>query len=961
MATTTPTKRPSRKAARAFADKWAQQKTEKQLAQSFWMDFFHQIIGVDDLLATGVEFEHPVKSATTGTTNFIDVLWPGVVLAEHKSAGKNLDVAETQARDYLISLPPKKRPPVIIISDFATFRIVEVLAGKSIDFQLTDLPNHLDRIDAIFTAYGRNAAVEEITADTKAVKLMADLYVAFEKSNYPEHQVSVFLVRVLFLLFGDDTQMWKKDLFRDLIRESNETGAGLGGQIQELFQTLNSPKEKRPTTLDEAFTNFPWVNGGLFKEPLPIFSFTEQMRSALVKACNYDWAQISPAIFGSMFQTIKSKEDRRALGEHYTSEANILKVIRPLFLDDFLSRLRKSWDSPADLRRLRADLGKNNFLDPAAGSGNFLVMTYKRLRDIEHKIIARLIELEGKVSQTGKEGVLGIQTQLDGTYGLQVKLEQFHAIEYEEWSSQIATVAMFLTDHQANLALDELTGAAPNRFPLTHAAVIRHGNALRIDWSEVCPMDDNTIIMGNPPFNGSTNLNAEQQEDQQLVWGGISGTGVLDYVASWYLVAARHLEGTNGQAAFVSTNSITQGQQPAVIWGQLEKHGMGIDFAHRTFGWTNEAARNAAVHVVIMGISARPKPTTRSLWSYETLRGEPTLVAVKNINPYLLNAASVLIRNRRSPLQPTTQVVRAGNKPADGKWLSNISPAVAEEIRNTDPIAAKYLRRVIGSEEFIQDIERYGLWLVDADPNDIANSPVLKHRIEKVREMREASPKPETKEDAKRAKEWQETIRQPKHHYLVIPAVSSEDRDYVPMGILPPEILVNNLVSYLPEANLTTFGILMSRTFNVWNRAVSGRMKSDPRISVEITYNNFPFPTMDEVATKRVENAAQKIITTRENYPNTSLAALYGRNSMPTDLQNAHIELDKAVLNAYGLRSNHSDIAILEDLFTRYAELTQGLLAPERKKKRARKPKVEPENTEELSFALQGDGQTFNG
>lgn len=907
--------------ARAFAEKYSSAKSEKQLAQSFWRDFFGSVCGVADLMASGIEFEFPVKSATTGLTNFIDVLWAGVVLIEHKSAGHNLDKAETQARDYLISLTPALRPPVIVVSDFTRIRIVEVLAGTSVEFPLAELPEHLHRIEAIIGNHAENASLTEVSADVRASSLMADLYVAFERAGYGGHEVSVFLVRVLFLLFGDDTRMWKRvghGLFAELVASSPVDGSGLGGRLQELFQVLDTPKEKRPTSLPLDLSEFPYINGGLFSEPLPVFSFTPEMRSALVEASSYDWSKISPAIFGAMFQTIKSKEDRRELGEHYTSEANILKVIRPLFLDDFLDRLRKAWDSPAMLKRLRTDLGKNHYLDPACGSGNFLVVAYRRLREIELKILVRLQELEGTTGQIG----------LDGTIGLQVHLSQFHGIEYEEWSSQIATVAMFLADHQANLALDEITGTAPNRFPLIESAVIVQGNALRIDWATVCPMDENTIILGNPPFYGAYLQSPEQREDTALVWKGVAGSGNLDYVANWFKVASDHISSTGGRAGLVSTNSITQGEQPAVIWGQLFPLGIGIDFAHRTFSWTNDARGKANVHCVIVGFSARPKTGKLPLWHYETPKSDPTLVWANQINPYLLDAPNILITARRKPLDPSTQKMDYGNKPADNGYLSDISLEEATEIEKTDPTAGKYLRRLVGARELIHDDKRFCLWLVGANPADLRTSPTLVSRLRAVRELRLASPKKMTQRDADRPGEFQE-IRQPSTDFIAVPRHTSEDREYVPIARFSPDVITNDAVSIIADANLTTFAVLNSRLFNVWNKAVSGRIKNDTRISNTITYNNFPFPSLTAEQTTEIEKLAQGILDVRASYPDNSLADLYDRNGMPSDLRKAHQALDKAMLNVVGLKANASDEQILENLFGRYSELTRGLLDAE--------------------------------
>ncbi len=910
----------SRHAARAFADKYRDSTSEKQLAQSFWRDFFITVCGVEDLLVAGVEFEYPVRSASTGVTNFIDVLWPGVVLIEHKSAGRDLDRAEAQARDYLVSLHPSLRPPVFVVSDFARIRIVDVFAGTTVEFLLEELPDQMHRVEAIIGGRAIDAARVQVAADVKAATLMADLFVEFENAGYGGHEVSVFLVRVLFLLFGDDTQMWKRGLFEDFLSETLPTGSGLGGSIQELFQVLDTPEHARSSTLPATIAGFPYVNGGLFAEALPVFSFTAQMREALVSTSSYDWALINPVIFGALFTRVKSKQDRRALGEHYTSEATILKLIGPLFLTDLTERLRKAWDTPAALRRFRKELGALTFGDFACGSGNFLVVAYRRLRDIELKVIARLQELEGTQGQVG----------LDGSIGLQVHLGQFYGIEYEEWSSQIAIVAMFLADHQANLAMEAITGATANRFPLSESAHIVHGNALRIDWAEVCPIDENTFIIGNPPFYGSSLQSTDQKLDTQLVWQGMTGSGTLDYVANWYLVAARHAERTGALAALVSTNSITQGEQPPALWGQLYALGIGIDFAHRTFTWDNDAA----VHTVIIGFSTRAKAAKRPLWVYAHPKSDPELTWVRNINAYLLDAPDVLVSARTRPLSPHTQRMEKGNIPTDGGHLSNISVEEADDLRRTDPTTARYLRRLIGARELIHNEWRYCLWLVGADPADLRTSPALAARIRAVRELREQSPKAMTRRDANRPGEFQE-IRQPDHNYIAIPRHSSEDRDYVPMAIFPPEVITNDAVSIVADGNLTTFGVLCSRPFNVWNKAVSGRIKSDTRISNTITYNNFPFPEIEGSRLARVEGAAQGVLDARSIFPSNSLADLYDRDTMPAELRKAHTLLDREVLSVFGLRVDATDEAILAEMFARYADLTGGLLAPvARKRKR---------------------------
>lgn len=903
----------SAKNARDFATKYASAESEKQLGQSFWRDFFLFVVGVSDLLVAGIEFEYPIRSSK-GNIQFIDCLWSGVVLIEHKSAGKDLDEAEKQARDYLESLSPHLRPPSVIVSDFKKIRVIQILRGTSYEFALADLPDNLDRIRAVIAFDGASAAEPRVEADKKAVKLMGDLFKEFDKAGYGGHELSVFLIRILFLNFGDDTRMWKfspEGLFGSYVKNTFPDGSGLGGRLQELFQVLNTPVEKRPATLSPALADFPYVNGGLFAEQLPIFSFTAPMREALIATTKYDWSNISPAIFGAMFQTVKDKEARRESGEFYTSEKAIMRVISPLFLDDLTERLQKAWESAPALKRLWAEIGKMNFLDPASGSGNFLLVAYKKLRELELKLIARLRELEGKDTQLA----------LDGSIGLQVHLGQFHAIEYDEWSSQIAFVAMFLADHQANKQMEEILGASPDRFPLTESAVVKQGNALRISWDSVCPMNETTFIMGNPPFNGSRLMTDEQKEDTLRLWSGSKGSGNIDYVANWFLLGAKWSAERGVRVGLVSTSSISQGEQPALIWGKILPMGVGIDFAYRSFWWDN----GAAVHCVIVGFSAHQKAKKLRLWFFSDIKGEPELSFASNINPYLLDAPNILISSRTAPLQTGTQKMDFGSMPNDSGYLSDIDSEEADRIKANDTIAAKYLRKIIGARELLHNIDRYCLWLVNAEPADIRNSPELSARVKAVKEIREQSKRESTRKLADRPTEFGE-IRQPSNDYIAVPRVSSETRDYVPMALCASEVITNDSLQLIPDGDLATFGFLMSRPFNVWNKTVSGRLESRTRISGTITYNNFPFPETTTEQDKSIREAAQRVLEVRDEYPNSSLADLYDPTAMPVILRKAHQQLDKAVLTAFGLRASATDEEILSELFKRYEELTRGLI-----------------------------------
>ena len=905
--------------ARKFADRYVNATSEKQLGQSFWRDLFINVVGIPDLMSVGIEFEFPVRSSE-GTVNFIDVLWKGVVLVEHKSARKSLDVAEKQAREYLVALPAAQRPPTIIVSDFKRLRIIEVLVGTTHEFRLEDLPENLNRLELVVGGHAEAAAKEEITADLEAVKLMAKLFIEFEKSGYEGHEVSVFLVRILFLNFGDDTRMWKRvprGLFGTFLDATVPDGLGVGGRLQELFQVLDTPVSKRPGTLSPALADFPYVNGGLFKEILPVFSFTAKMHEALILTSQYDWSKISPAIFGAMFQKVKSKEDRRFLGEHFTSEANILKVIRPLFLDDFSDKLYAAWESIPGLKKLKVELAQMHYLDPACGSGNFLVVAYKRLREIELKLTARLQGLEGNVGEL----------YLDGRMGLGVTLDQFYGFEINEWSSQIATVAMYLADHQANLEMEEVTGTSPNRFPIQRSAHIHHVNSLQVDWGELCPLGETTLIMGNPPFKGQSHQDAEQKEDTRRIWKNHPKTGVMDYVSNWYLMASHAMEKFGGSSAFVSTNSIVQGEQVPPLWQELSADGMEIDFAHRPFNWENEVSGGAAVDCVIIGFSKKSpaKKSKKRLWDYKTPKSNPELQVVTQINPYLIASSDIVVESRTRPISPELAPLLWGSKPTDDGNLSKISKEEADEIRKTDPVAAKYLMPIIGAHELIHGADRFCLWLEEASPQDLRSSAVIRKRVEAVREFRLASTAELTRRNARISHLFVQRA-QPKTNYIGVPLHSSEDRLYLPFAWVSPEIIASNALSTIPEANKPLFAVLNSNVFNTWARTVSGRLESRIRISAEVTYNNFPLRGLSEEEKSSLSETGKSILDARAKYPDATLADLYGSTSMPIDLLKAHQANDKVVLKIFGLRADASSGVILAKLFEEYDEMTRGLL-----------------------------------
>jgi len=901
----------SRAAATKFAEKWKDTVEEQQNDQAFWQDFFRDLLGISDLQESGVEFQKKVKSSKTDTTTRIDVFWKDTFLVEHKSAGKDLQAAEVQAREYVFSLPPAQRPPIIIICDFARFRIVDYVLNKSHEFRLEDLADNLERIEAIVSHKTNVATTVQVEADQKAAQLMADLYVQLEKYGYEGHEASVFMVRILFCLFADDTRMWKSGIFQELVKDTNEQGSDLGPRLSTFFAVLDTPKDQRKGPQDAFLADFPYVNGGIFSERLETIHFNQPMRQALINACNYDWSSINPTIFGALFQDIKSKDARRANGEHYTTEENIDKTIGPLFIDELQEKLEKAWDNSGKLRELQRELGTYQILDPACGCGNFLITTYKRLRQLELEIIVRIKQLDGTTGQT---------SLFDVTDDIHVKLEQLHGIEYVEWSSQIAKVAIYLTDHQENMKLEAVLGVAANRFPLSHSANIVLGNALQIDWGSVCPMSERTMIVGNPPFYGARWQSSSQKEDTALVWNKMKSYGELDYVTNWFKKAADICLSKGSRAAFVATNSISQGEQPSLVWKQLLDDGIEINFAHRSFVWSNEGSGQAAVHVVIIGFWAK-KADVKQLWTYKQGKGKGTCSVVENINPYLLAAPNVLITSRSKPLMATTPLNENGSMPNDGGFLSNISDEEAKQIRETDLIAAKYLRRLIGGRELVNNELRWCLWLDGASPDDLAKSKELSSRLREVKKLRLESNRAATNKLASTPWLFGEN-RQPKSDFIAIPIITSGEREYVPISVLTADNVLNNKCSYITGDYFEYFSLLSSSVFNIWNKAISGRTRNDTVISNSITFNNFPFPELNPDYIVQLRKTGQDILEARNAHPGTSLATMYNGLTMPKALREAHDRNDALILRIYDLHPSSDESEVLETLFKRYLAMT---------------------------------------
>jgi hypothetical protein len=896
--------------AAAFAARWEDATEENAEAQTFWNEFF-AIFGVDRRrVAT---FERRAKRTSTTGRGRIDLFWAGTLIAEHKSLGNDLMAAEDQAFDYLDSIEQEQLPEYAVASDFRHIRITSITDGDSVTFDLSDLPKEIDRFGFIAGYAKRDFSPEaEEAANIEAARLMARLYEALSQHGYEGHEASVLMTRLLFLLFGDDTGMWEKGLFHEFVAaRTSEDGTDLGPQLALLFQVLNTD-EPRPAALDELLTRFPWVNGGLFADRLNIPTFNKSMRIALLDCCGFDWGAISPAVFGSLFQAVKSKEARRELGEHYTTETNILKVIRPLFLDELRADFEAARKSKNRLVRLQDHLAELRLLDPACGCGNFLVVAYREMRRLELDILLALRELSGSG-----------EMRLDATLNIKVGLEQFSGIEIEEWPARIAETAMFLVDHQMNLELAAEFGLAPDRLPIRHEANIHIGNAARVEWSEVIEISDDLLILGNPPFHGMSLMNAEQQEDNRLAFSEIDSeglrTGRLDYVAVWYAKAFKTLAGTKARAAFVSTSSLTQGEQARTMQPLMRRAGYKIDFAHRTFRWTSEAPSAAAVHVVVVGFSAEDLKIKRRLFDYPTITSDPVEVTATYINSYLVDWSGEIPKKRRRPLLAGLPIATQGSKPADGGNLI-VEPDEYEEVAS-DEIAVKYLRPYRGAREMLHDLDRWCLWLVDATPSDLSNSEVIRARLEKVAEMRRKSPTESVREAAETPHLFTQN-RQPERRYAVLPQTSSENRDYIPGGFFEPNVVVSNALYMWRDAPLWLFGYLQSAAFMAWTRTFSGRLKSDFQIAPDLIYSTFPFIKPSAQKKTQIESLTQAMLDTRDEWPEESLATLYGANSMPGNLRKAHRDLDRAIDGLYRL-TRPTEGARLRALLARYAKLTE--------------------------------------
>ena len=815
----------------------------------------------------------------------------------------------------------------VIVTDFQTLAAFDLKADERL---VTDMAE-LNKEYAFFlplAGYEKAVMYSEHPADLKATEKMGQLFDLIRERNdltKPEdiHALNVFLTRLLFCFYAEDTGIFEdKQLTSTLQACTREDGSDVDQFFTDLFTVLNlaedSPQRKRMASHFQAFR---YVNGGLFRDDEPVPEFGRKARRLLLDCGALNWSEINPDIFGSMFQAVIDEEQRGNLGQHYTSVSNIMKVIQPLFLDKLHAELEKARGNEKKLKALLVRLQNLRIFDPACGSGNFLIIAYKELRKLEMEIIDAL-------NAVSKQDVM---------YYSGISLTQFYGIEIDDFAHEIATLSLWLAEHQMNMVFKDKFGYAEAVLPLKAGGNIVCDNSLRVDWEAVCPPTDEhtatyeVYICGNPPFLGFKGRSKEQDEDAAAVLSAIKGFGRLDLVACWFVKAAQYISGRNAQFALVSTNSICQGEQVATLWPTIFEQNLKIIFAYPTFSWRNHAKQNAAVHVVIIGVANNTDVKDRALYRTDK-DGTAHRIEVKNISPYLLDGGDTYIESRSTPLCSVSSMV-FGSMPRDGGALL-LEDYEKETLLEKAPILRPYVRPILGASEFLQGKSRWCLWLESA-PTEIVHDDAIKDRLDAVRKMRAESKADSTRDWADRPHLFVQNAQPKQGHYILVPSVSSERRAYVPIGFQSADVISSNLNMMVPNATLYEFGILTSEMHNDWMRTVAGRLESRYRYSATLVYNTFPWPEASEPKRKHIESLAEEVLLIREDYPDKSLADLYDPDKMPAPLLAAHKALDRAVEALYRDRPFRDASERLEHLFARYEKL----IAAEQARKPAKKIK----------------------
>ncbi len=903
--------------AAAFSERHKAAHYEKGETQTFYNEFF-ALFGIDRKQVA--VYEQRVRNLPGDRQGFIDLFMPGTLIVEQKSAGLDLRKANDQALNYYEALPAGIKPRYILTCDFQNWHLIDLeRGGDGLRFTLPELKKHITNF-AFITGNEVRQFKNQKPANPKATELLTKLHKQLAEDGYSGHKLQLLLVRILFCLFADDTGIWDKDrLLIDLQERTQPDGSDLGGFLTQLFQVLDTPQAERQTGLPDHLRQYPHINGKLFEERIDGASFNNALRDVLIDASAFNWGEVSPAIFGALFEGVIDKVTRRAQGAHYTPEEAIFRVIGPLFLEDLLDEFAaikaRAGDARAKgLAAFHEKLASLTFFDPACGAGNFLVVTYRELRELERQVIEELHPP-------------GTRLALGAAEISKVSVEQFYGIEIDEFPSQIAQVALWMTDHIANVNLGNVYGEHIPSIPLVHAPHIRCGDALEVDWNAVLPAERCSYVFGNPPFVGQSYQSLAQRLQMKAIlkrYGKSAGS--LDYVAAWYLKAGDYLRKSEGRIAFVATNSITQGEQVTQLWPHLfGKHDLEISFAHRTFAWPGRAN----VHCIIVGMDRRGnEPQKKRLFSYVTLGGEPIETHPDAIAAYLIAADEDtrhnVVTDRRTPIG-APRPMRMGSKIVDGGNYI-FDGAKRASFLLEEPKAERLLAPLIGSKEFIQGGARWILNLQDRPITDWRGLPAVAERVRRVRKFREASKKAGTKKLAETPLAFEVDTR-PSVPYLVVPEVSSERRAYVPMAWAEPPSVPTNLVQTLTGATLYDFAILTSAMHMAWLRQIGGRLKSDYRYSIGLVYNTFAWPEAGPAQRAKIEALAQAVLDARAMDKNASatLADLYDPDFMPPELRKAHRELDAAVDKLYNPRGFADERARVEHLFKLYERLVDPL------------------------------------
>lgn len=917
-----------KKLAKAFAEQWKDKGYEKGESQAFWLQLLSDVFGIENA-SQFIRFEDTVH--IDKTTGFIDAFIDKTkVLIEQKSIDKDLRKAIKQsdgsllnpfqqAKRYSAELPYDDRPRWIVTCNFKSFLVYDMNNpnGEPEEILLKDLPKEYYRLQFLVDSKSDHIKKEE-ELSFKAGELVGNLYDAFSKqyrdleNEQSQKDLNELCVRLVFCLYAEDAGLFgRKSVFHDYLSKYEDLNS-MRKALIELFKVLDTPLDKRDPYLEDDLNQFPYVNGGLFSnENIEIPTFTQEIRDIiLAKASDdFDWSEISPTIFGAVFESTLNPETRRAGGMHYTSIENIHKVIDPLFLDELREKLNEAEAYKNEKTRIEKltefqnYLASLTFFDPACGSGNFLTETYLSLRRLENEALDIM-----------SHGMMMLE--LDDT--IKVSIQQFYGIEINDFAVKVAKTALWIAEAQMWNETKKIVssiGSINDFLPLESYDNIYEGNALRVDWNEILPNTKCNYIMGNPPFVGARLMNEEQKIDIFNIFLGIKGLGNIDYVGCWYKKSVEYISGTKIHVALVSTNSICQGEQATILWKDIFNQGVCINFAHKTFIWDSEASLKAHVHCVIVGFSFEER-TEKVLFDNNRKN------KVHQINAYLVDAPQIFVDNRTKPICNIPKM-DFGSMPNDGGFLSNYSPEDKSEICRKYPNAEKLFRKILGAEEFINNKERYCLWLKDISPSEYKGIPEIIEAIRKVKELRESSNRDATKKLAFSPYLFGE-IRQPDNRYLLVPSTSSERRRYIPIGFIEKDIISTNANLIVPNASLYNFGILTSNVHMSWMRVVAGRLKSDYRYSAKIVYNNFPWPNPTSEQIEKIESTAQMILDAREKYSNSSLADLYDELTMPVELRKAHQENDKVVMEAYGFNwKTMTETECVAELMKLYQKLVE--------------------------------------